>query len=199
MALSDASNSYASPTNYPTASPTYWTSPINCTYKRPLSRIIRYLAIKPNDYIKWVRYLIILTIIWLSRVLWTSSDHQSDPIVTKAFQNPDGNCPSIYTQSKHYLSTIGSKLHHRKTIWPIMDPMKFLELILSKILTQFYHRFTQFPPCGKPTQISMCSNSTILFLERFSIFIMITWGDLKFLIALLGQTSKIRFWDKLLV
>ena len=116
-----------------------------------------------NPCIKWVRYFIILTIIWLSGVLWTSSDHQSDPIVTKAFQNPDGNCPSIYTQSKHYLSTIGSKLHHRKTIWP--NYFGSNEIL---ILTQFYHRFTQFPPCGKPSEIQMCSNSTILFpfLER---------------------------------
>ena len=128
MAFSDAS-----PTNYLTASPTYWTY-------RPLSIIaIRYLAIKPCN-IKWVRYLIILTIIWLSRVLWTSSDHQSDPIVTKAFQNPDGNCPSIYTQSKHYLSTIGSKLHHRKTIWPILDRMKFLELPNFTTVLPNFHR-----------------------------------------------------------
>ena len=83
----------------------------------------------PCNYIKWVWYFIILTIIWLSGVHWTSSDHQSDPIVTKAFQNPDGNCPSIYTQSKHYLSTIGSKLHHRKTIWPILDRMKFYPIL----------------------------------------------------------------------
>ena len=114
-----------------------------------------------KSYIEWKQYIIILTIMWLFEVLCRSRDHQSDPIVTKAFQNPDLNCPSIYTQSKHCLSTIGSKLHHRKTIWPILKPMKFLELILSNlILTQFYHRFT--PPCGKPTRITgMCSNSTI--------------------------------------
>ena len=93
-----------------------------------------------NPCIKWVRYFIILTIIWLSGVLWTSSDHQSDPIVTKAFQNPDGNCPSIYTQSKHYLSTIGSKLHHRKTIWPILDRMKFLELPNFTTVLPNFHR-----------------------------------------------------------
>ena len=94
----------------------------------------------PCNFIKWVRYFIILTIIWLSGVLWTSSDHQSDPIVTKAFQNPDGNCPSIYTQSKHYLSTIGSKLHHRKTIWPILDRMKFLELPNFTTVLPNFHR-----------------------------------------------------------
>ena len=118
-------------TNYPAASP---------TYRASKTSILMTGNFFGNPCIKWVRYFIILTIIWLSGVLWTSSDHQSDPIVTKAFQNPDGNCPSIYTQSKHYLSTIGSKLHHRKTIWPILDRMKFLELPNFTTVLPNFHR-----------------------------------------------------------